>query len=88
MTSAIASVRHLAPRLFAVVQEHDGRVIAWGLAFDNRTELFSLEGGMRMSMDTPDEVLYLMEFGSDTEVHLVWVEPRGENPVGELSPGR
>jgi hypothetical protein len=68
-----------APRLFAVVQEYgervDGRIAAWGMAFDDHAEVVSVAGGMRMSLPAPENALRMFTVGSHIRARLVWFNP-------------
>jgi hypothetical protein len=72
-------VADYAPRIFAVVQEYgtrvDGKIAAWGMAFEDRAELVSISGGTRMSVQSPDEGVRRFRFGSHITPRLVWVNP-------------
>lgn len=67
-----------APRLFAVVQERgvreDGRIAAWGLAFDGHADVVC-PGGTVLSVGSPDRACRLLVRGSDITARLVWVTP-------------
>lgn len=68
-----------APRLFAVVQVYgervEGRIAAWGMAFEDRAEVISISGGTSMSLRSPERAVW--GFGRRTGVtaRLVWVNP-------------
>lgn len=74
-----------APRVFAVVQEYGDRVdaciAAWGIAFTDRTEVVSVECGMRMSLQTPEQALCGFNFGSHIRARLVWFNPDAVTPA-------
>lgn len=74
-----------APRLFAVVQEYgdrvDGRIAAWGLVFDDHTEVVSVKRGLRMSLPAPENALRLFKFGSHIQARLVWFNPDAATPA-------
>lgn len=76
-----------APRLFAVVQEYgdrvDGRIAAWGMAFDDRAEVVSIKGGLRMSLQSPENALRLFKFGSYIRARLVWFNPDAATPTDD-----
>jgi len=76
-----------APRLFAVVQEYgdrmDGRIAAWGMAFDDHAEVVSVKGGLRMSLQAPDNALRLFKFGSHIRARLVWFNPDAAMPADD-----
>jgi hypothetical protein len=67
-----------APRLFAVVQELgervDGRIAAWGMAFDDHAALVRDRGGF-LSVSSPDRARSLLGRAPGITAHLVWVAP-------------
>ncbi|MBB5807974.1 hypothetical protein F4560_007742 [Saccharothrix ecbatanensis] len=74
-----------APRLFAIVEEYgeaeDARVAGYGLAYDDRAEVDSVEGGFRLSSQSAESARALFEVGSRStgtrRAHLVWLgEPQ------------
>ncbi|MFJ2111856.1 MULTISPECIES: hypothetical protein [unclassified Streptomyces] len=71
-----AMVTDTAPRLFAVVQEYgvrvDGRVAAWGMAFEDHAEVISVEGHHRMRTVSPDRALRAYRGGAGVVPRLVW----------------
>ncbi|WP_298182858.1 hypothetical protein [Saccharomonospora sp.] len=74
-----------APRLFAVVQEYgdrvDARIAAWGIAFDDHAEVVSVERGLRMSLQAPENALRGFHFGSHIRARVVWFNPDAATPV-------
>ncbi|MGH3568502.1 MAG: hypothetical protein ACRDRH_21250 [Pseudonocardia sp.] len=76
-----------APRLFAVVQEYgdrvDGRIAAWGMAFDDHTEVVPVKRGLRMSLQAPEDALRLFKFGSHIQARLVWFNPDAATPADD-----
>ncbi len=68
-------VKGNVPRLFAVVEEADGDawVEAWGLVMDEQTEVVSVDGGYRMTLEGPESALQIFNAVEDTEARLVWV---------------
>nr|CEL18995.1 hypothetical protein [Kibdelosporangium sp. MJ126-NF4] len=68
-----------APRLFAVVQEYgervDGRIAAWGMAFDGCADVIATEDGSRVNVRDPESALHLFAVGTRIRAHLVWVNP-------------
>lgn len=68
-----------APRLFAVVQVHsarvDGRVAAWGMAFEDHAEILGVDADTWISVVSPERAV--RRFGRDPGVsaRLVWVDP-------------
>ncbi len=67
-----------APRMFAVVQEYgervDGRIAAWGIAFDDHVEVVGTEGGLRMTLESAERVRRALTWGSHITARLVWVD--------------
>jgi hypothetical protein len=78
-------VADYAPRVFAVVQEYgkrvDGKIAAWGLAFEDRIEVIGVEGGIRISGCSPEDALLGFHFGSHIKPRLVWVNPDAATPA-------
>lgn len=76
-----------APRLFAVIQEYgeraDGWIAAWGMKFDDRTEIISVEGGMRMTLQAPEAALRGFAWSSHIRSRLVWFNPDATTPAAE-----
>lgn len=68
-----------APQLFALVQEYgkrvDGRIAAWGMAFDDRVEVISVNGTLRMTLDSMDGVQ--RRFSQRRKIRLVWAAQVG-----------
>lgn len=70
-----------APRLFAVVQVCDvdtelanGWVVAWGMAYDDGpTHVVSLDGGLRMSLTSPECALRAFSRRTGLAARLVWL---------------
>ncbi|MFD1147956.1 hypothetical protein [Saccharothrix hoggarensis] len=81
-----AVVRRLAadeaPRLFAIVEEYgeaeDARVAGYGLAYADRVEVDSVEGGFHLCSQSPDSARALFEVSSRSagtrRAHLVWLD--------------
>ena len=76
-----------APRLFAVVQEYgervDGRIAAWGMAFDDHAEVVSVVGEMWGSVRTPEDAVRLFGGGDHICARLVWFNPGATTPPDE-----
>ncbi len=74
-----------APRLFAVVQEYgervDGRIAAWGMAFADHAEVVSVERGLRMSLQAPNDAPRLFTVGCHIRARLVWFNPDAATPA-------
>ncbi|WP_406691988.1 hypothetical protein REH65_08330 [Saccharopolyspora sp. ID03-671] len=72
-------VADFAPKVFAIVQEYgdrlDAEIVAWGIAFDDRAEVVDVDGGLRMSLETPERALLGFRAGDNFTEHLVWVNP-------------
>lgn len=75
-----------APRLFAVVQEYgervDGRIAAWGMAFDDHAEVVSVNR-RRMSLPAPENALRGFHVGRHIRARLVWFNPAAATPAEE-----
>lgn len=73
-----------APRLFAVVQEYgeriDGRIAAWGTAFEDHAEVVSVDRGLRMSLQAPEDALRGFIWGRHIRARLVWFNPDAVTP--------
>ncbi|HET9255524.1 MAG TPA: hypothetical protein VFO16_10015 [Pseudonocardiaceae bacterium] len=65
-----------APRVFALVEEYgerfDGWVLAWGLAFEDRTEIISVNG-LHLRMPSPERAQRV--FSRRRTIRLVWTDP-------------
>ncbi|WP_218120147.1 hypothetical protein [Actinopolyspora mzabensis] len=76
-----------APHVFVIVQEYgervDGRVAAWGMAFDERAEIVTVEGDMRMSLRSPEAALPNFRFGTRIRSRLVWFDRDAITPAAE-----
>jgi hypothetical protein len=68
-----------APQVFAVVQEYgeraDGRIAAWGLAFPDKAEVFTVGGGAHFSLPTPERVLPIFCRAPHVSARIVWFNP-------------
>ena len=73
-----------APKVFAIVQEYgvrvDGRIAAWGMAFEDHAELVTVESGTRASLQKPENALRMFTFGTHIQARLVWVNPAAATP--------
>ncbi len=71
-----------APRLFALVEEYgegeDVRVAGYGLSYDDRAEVDSVDGDFRLSSQSAETARVLFEITSRganvRRVHLVWLD--------------
>ncbi|PSL56099.1 hypothetical protein B0I31_104390 [Saccharothrix carnea] len=70
-----------APRRLAVVEEcgeGELRAAGYGLAFADRVEVDSVEGGFRLSSESAESARVLFEISSRSagvrQVHLVWLD--------------
>ena len=71
-----------APRLFALVEEYgeaqDARVAGYGLAYADRAEVNSVEGGFHLSSQSAERARVLFEISSRSagtrRVHVVWLD--------------
>ena len=72
-----------APALFAVMQEYgdrvDGRVAAWGMAFEDHAEIVSVEGHRRMNVVSLKRAVKRFAQKPDISARLVWMwRPEGQ----------
>ncbi|MEU4803735.1 hypothetical protein [Actinosynnema sp. NPDC023587] len=79
-----------APRLFAVAVEYDDRedthIAAYGLAFVDRSEVVSVEGGFFATLQKPESaLLFFTEQGAATP-HLLWLPSARERRPWPDSP--
>ena len=69
-----------APRVFAVVQEYgdrlDGRIAAWGMAFDESVAVFGTSGNMFVSPRSPEDMTDRFRAGAGVTPRVVWAQPR------------
>ncbi|WP_433260735.1 hypothetical protein ACQPZF_24915 [Actinosynnema sp. CS-041913] len=71
-----------APRLFALVEEfgegRDARVAGYGLAYEDRADVNSVEGDFRLHSQSAERARTLFEISSRSmgvrRVHVVWLE--------------
>ncbi|MGH2886650.1 MAG: hypothetical protein ACRDPA_28825, partial [Solirubrobacteraceae bacterium] len=75
-----------APRLFAVVQEYgervDGRIAAWGMAFENGAEVIGVDRGIHVSMQSPERAVRGFTCRPHIMARLVWVDPALRSRAG------
>ncbi len=78
-------VATFAPRVFAVVQVYgervDGRVAAWGLAFEDHVAVFGVDGRLQMTSQEPEDALPRFAWGRHITTRLVWVNPAAATPA-------
>lgn len=81
-------VADFAPRLFAIVQEYgtrvDGRVAAWGMAFEDHAEVYGVDGQVRMGLAAPESAVSLFHFGNHIRARLVWFDADAKTGTDEL----
>ena len=69
-----------APRMFAVVQEYgeriDGRIAAWGMAFDEHAAVVDVRGNVFISTESAEASLRRFELGREITPRVVWVEQK------------
>lgn len=75
-----------APRLFAVVQvlgdNVDGRIAAWGMAFEGHTEVLGVDGRTRLRLGSPERALHGFHHrATGTTARLVWLTPLTTGPA-------
>ncbi len=65
------------PRLFAVFQDFgdrvDGRVAAWGIAFDDHAEVIGVDGGPRLNLRSPERAVARFTQKPQITARLVWL---------------
>ncbi|MFE9745927.1 hypothetical protein ACFYOT_13545 [Saccharothrix saharensis] len=74
--------RREAPRLFAIVEEYgdpnDLRIAGYGLAYDNRADVNSVEGDFRLTSDSPEHARTVFEISSRStgarRAHVIWLD--------------
>jgi len=80
-----------APRLFAVVQEYgkrvDGRIAAWGMAFDDRAEIISVDDGTSVSLSSPERAALGFNRRPNITARVVWVNPDAATAPDEIENG-
>lgn len=66
-----------APQVFALVEEYgervDGWIVAWGMAFDDRVDVLSVNGGRYASLPSVERVH--RAFSRRRKIRLVWTNP-------------
>ena len=66
-----------APRLFAVVLEYgervDAKIAGWGLAFEARADVISIEGRLRMTLPGPEQALRRFHTRPHVHPRLFWI---------------
>ncbi|WP_433269521.1 hypothetical protein ACQPZF_07205 [Actinosynnema sp. CS-041913] len=66
-----------APRLFAVVQEtfdpEDVRIVAWGMTTEKGVEVFPVEGGTHLSLQSAENALIFFRAGGRALPRVMWV---------------
>ena len=82
-TDLVREVAHEeAPRVFAIVEEYGEResvrVAGYGVAFEDRAEVSAVEGGFRLSSQSPENARALFEISSRSagtrRAHLAWLD--------------
>ena len=67
-----------APRRFAIFQDYgdqiDGRVAAWGMAFDDRADILDAGGSTWLSTTSPDDVLPRYARAPGVTSRVIWVD--------------
>ncbi|WP_367131916.1 hypothetical protein [Saccharothrix sp. HUAS TT1] len=83
LTSVLHEVaREKAPRLFALVEEYgcgeDVRVAGYGLAYEDRADVNSVEGDFQLHAQSVESARTLFEISSQSagvqRVHVVWLD--------------
>ncbi|MGH3777247.1 MAG: hypothetical protein ACRDRR_16210 [Pseudonocardiaceae bacterium] len=79
-----------APRVFAVVQEYgervDGRIAAWGMAFEDHAEVVSVGNGATMNVRSPERAARTFSHRPTITARVVWVNPDAATPPDEIDP--
>lgn len=72
-----------APRLFAVIHEYgdrlDAAIVAWGMAFEDRTDIATVHNGTFFSTTSPDRALHLFRRAPNIHPRLVWLTPTADD---------
>jgi hypothetical protein len=80
-------VADCAPRLFAVVEEFgdrvDGRITAWGMAFEDSAEVVGVGRSPNMSLRSAEDAAGAYSFGTRIKARLVWVNPDAATGIDE-----
>lgn len=66
-----------APRLFAVVQEYgeraDGRIAAWGIAFEDYAEVLGVDRRIHVHLPAPEHAVRTFSRRPHITARVVWV---------------
>ena len=66
-----------APQVFALVEERgerlDGRIVAWGMAFDDHVDVLSVNGVRHASLPSVERAHRM--FSRRRKIRLVWTSP-------------
>jgi hypothetical protein len=72
-------VEAFAPRRLAIFQDLgdrvDGRVAAWGIAFDERIEIVDAQSSGWMSLTSPNAALRHYGRQPDVTARVIWIDP-------------
>lgn len=73
-----------APHLFAVVQEYgersDGRIAAWGMAFEDHVEVVSVDNAAVTSLRSLERAVRGFSLHPNITARVVWVNPGAATP--------
>ncbi len=76
-----------APQMFALVEEYgervDGRIIGWGVAFDDHVEVLGADGGLRASFDSTEQVR--CSFSRHRKIRLVETSLATSHPPEQIT---
>ncbi len=76
-----------APPMFALVEEYgervDGRIVAWGIAFADHVDVFSVNGIRRASLPSVERAH--KAFSRRRKIRLVWTSPATPRPSEQVS---
>jgi hypothetical protein len=53
----------------------DGRIAAWGMAFDEHVEIVSVDNGSSVRLSSPERAAYGFNHRPDIIARVVWVNP-------------
>lgn len=72
-------VASFAPRLFALAEEAgerlDGRIVAWGMAFQDHAEVVKVDGTSRGTFLSADRAREIFTLSHRGKIRLVWYKP-------------
>ncbi len=76
-----------APQMFALVEEYgervDGRIIGWGVVFEDRVEVLGVDGGLRASFASTEQVR--CRYSRYRKIRLVETSPAPSHPLEQVT---